>query len=59
MNSEALDIVLEHWEKLKKGEISQVCNRIFEKTMGLLCTYTCQRQQALGKPLLLSKFDKR
>lgn len=27
--------------------------------MGLLCAYTCKRQQACGKPLLLSKFDKR
>jgi len=59
VNPEALDIVLEHWEKLKKGEISQVCDGIFEKTMGLPCAHTCQQQQALGKPLLLSKFDKR
>jgi hypothetical protein len=27
--------------------------------MGLLCAYTCEQQQARGKPLLLSKFDKR
>ena len=35
VNPEALDIVLEHWQKLKKGEISRVCDFTFEKTMGL------------------------
>jgi hypothetical protein len=59
VNPEALDIVLEHWQKLKKGEISRVCDGTFEKTIGLLCAYTCERQQARGKPLLLSKFNKR
>jgi hypothetical protein len=59
VNPEALDIVLEHWQKLKKGEISRVCDFTFEKTMGLPCAHTCERQQARKKPLLLSKFNKR
>jgi hypothetical protein len=59
VNPQALSKVLEHWEKLKKGELSRECDGTFEKTMGLPCAHTCERQQVRGKPLLLSKFDKR
>ena len=59
VNLETLDIVLEHWQKLKMGEISRVCDGTFEQMMGLLCTHTCEQQQARAKPLLLSKFNQR
>jgi hypothetical protein len=48
VNPQAFGKVLEHWEKLKKGELSQECDGTFEKTMGLLCAHTCEQQQACG-----------
>ena len=59
VNPQALDKVLEHWEKYKKGGMLQECSGVFEATMGLPCAHTCKRAQARRKPLLLSKFNKR
>jgi hypothetical protein len=41
----ALDLVLDNYKRFKEGEISQECSRVFETTMGLLCAYTCEKQQ--------------
>ena len=56
---EAFNLVLDHQEKVKKGEILLECDRVFSKTMSLPCGYKCELQQAQEKPFLLSRFNKR
>jgi hypothetical protein len=56
VNPKALDMVLDHWEKLKEKEIPSSCNGIFEQTMGLPCGHHCKEQLARGKPFLLKWF---
>src|SRR5580693_7290785 len=41
VNPKALDMVLDHWDKLKEKKIPSSCNSIFERTMGLPCAHHC------------------
>ena len=56
VNPKALDLVLDHWVKLKEQIVPVHCSGVFIATMGLPCGHQCEEQQACSKPFMLKWF---